>query len=141
MKDDITVDMPIDNVEVEDASIKEIKNRHVQTIRFGEEFETWDTIHKIAYLKKLASSMNQAADMMQTERNAMAVELQAAQNQLENMEENLRIQKAIVFKSITDTNQAKEDYINRIQLLESTVREQNIELEALQTRVALSNIL
>lgn len=135
VKNDITVDSPIDNPinndGDDDSTIKEIKNRRIQMIKFGEEFETWDTAHQIQYLKKLASSMNQAADMMQNERNAIAVERNTAIQQLKNAEENLAIQKSIVFKVITDANTAKDEYITRIQALEYRVKTQETVIETL----------
>ena len=131
---ELITDMPIDDA-VDGDLAKEIKNRRIQMIKFGEDFEKWDDKHKINYLKKLASSMNEAADLMQRERNQMAVKLQIAKDQLANIEKNLEIQKAIVFKSITDTNQAKEEYINRIQMLDSRVKTQDKVIEVLNTKL------
>ena len=131
---ELITDMEIDD-DVDGDLAKEIKNRRIQMIKFGEDFEKWDDKHKINYLKKLASSMNEAADLMQRERNQMAVKLQIAKDQLANIEKNLEIQKAIVFKSITDTNQAKEEYINRIQMLDSRVKTQDKVIEVLNTKL------
>lgn len=131
---DLITDAPIDDV-VDGDLAKEIKNRRIQMIKFGEEFEKWDDKHKIEYLKKLASSMNEAADLMQRERNQLAIKLQTAKDQLKNMESNLDIQKSIVFKSITDTNQAKEDYISQIQLLQARVKAQDGVIDVLNTKL------
>ena len=131
---ELITDMEIDD-DVDGDLAKEIKNRRIQMIKFGDEFEKWNDKHKINYLKKLASSMNEAADLMQRERNQMAVKLQVAKDQLKNVEKNLEIQKAIVFKSITDTNQAKEEYINRIQMLDSRVKTQDKVIEVLNTKL------
>lgn len=113
----------------------EIKQPKLKMIKFGDEFEQWDVAKKIDYLKKLASSMNQAADMMQTERNIIAEEYKVAKAQLENSESNLHIQKAIVMKAITDNNAAKEEYIRRIQELEYRVKTQDGVIESLNEKL------
>ena len=105
-------------------------------IKFGEEFEKWSTTRQMNYLKKLASSMNHAAYVMQQERNALAEEVVLAKEQVVNAETSLAIQKKIVFKSITDTNQAKEDYINRIQVLEGKLRDRESDIDMLQEQLA-----
>lgn len=132
--EDLINDAPIDE-DVDGDLAKEIKNRRIQMIKFGEEFEKWDDKHKIEYLKKLASSMNEAADLMQRERNQLAVKLNVASEQLANMERNLEIQKSIVFKSITDTNAAKEEYITQIQQLQSRVAAQDGVIEELNAKL------
>jgi hypothetical protein len=104
-------------------------------INFGSEFEEWDTVRKIAYLKKLASSMNQAADLMQQERNELAEKLRIAKEQVVNANQNVLIQKSIVIKAITDNNAAKEDFIDRIQELERKVKDQEEVIEIQNTRL------
>jgi hypothetical protein len=108
-------------------------------INFGEEFHKWDDKHKIEFLKKLASSMNHAADIMQQERNKLLEKVDVVQRQLENAEKNLLIQKNIVLKAITDNNKAKDEYIQLIQKLEGTVRDQEKKINQLNALLEKTN--
>jgi predicted nucleic acid-binding Zn-ribbon protein len=125
------------------ADINNVDNENMvpkfRMIKFGDEFEAWDTERKIRYLKKLASSMNQAADSMQQERNALLEKLSVAKTQLENAEKNLAIQKAIVFKSITDTNSDREEYIQTIQLLERKIRDRDATIDDRDATIDMLN--
>lgn len=112
-----------------------IEAPRARMIKFGEEFEAWDDKHKIEFLKKLASSMNHAADIMQQERNKLLVELEIVNKQRENAEKNLSIQKNIVFKAITDNNKAKDEYIATIQKLEEKIRFQNDIINTLNNKL------
>jgi hypothetical protein len=104
-------------------------------INYGEDFEKWDDRRKISYLKKLASSMNHAADVMQNERNAIAAEMVVVKEQSANTETNIGIQKAIVLKVITEGNIQNQNHIERIQKLESTVRGQAETIEDLEIQL------
>lgn len=112
----------IDLGNIEELDFEGIEGPRARMITFGEEFEKWPDHHKIDYLKKFSSSMNHAADIMQTERNKLLVEKAALAEQVSNLETNLGIQKTIVLKAITDNNAAKEDYIRLIQELEGKLR-------------------
>lgn len=109
-------------------------------IKYGEEFEAWPDSRKINYLKKLASSMNHAADLMQQERNEIAEEIKVIKEQMDNAEKNLAIQKGIVLKVITDGNVANQDHINRIQLLERKLREKDETIENLQIELTTQEL-
>jgi hypothetical protein len=104
-------------------------------INYGEDFEKWGDARKISYLKKLASSMNNAADLMQQERNAIAVQMDTVNEQMSNVESNLAIQKNIVLKVITESNEANQNHITRIQELENMVRKQADTIETLEIQL------
>ena len=78
---------------------------------------------------ELASAMNQAAEIMQNERNDMVEKVRVAEELALNAQTALEIQKAIVFTTLTEDNLVKQDMISKIQKLEKTVRDQKKELE------------
>ena len=104
-------------------------------IAFGEEFEAWPDSRKMSYLKKLASSMNHAADLMQQERNAIAEDMKVVKLQLEYAERNLGIQKNIVLTTITQNNLDKQNFIADIQALKAKVVDQENMIAVLNTRL------
>jgi len=93
-------------------------------IKFGDEFNSWPPGKQIEYLKQLASSMNHAADMMQTERNEIRSKLIMAETKLAGAEKALQIQKDVVVRQLTDGNAEQQSMIVRMQALEAKVREQ-----------------
>ena len=98
-------------------------------IDFGQDFEDFDPVRKIIYLKKLSSAMNHATDLIQKERNILldqAVELKAV---AKNADDAVAIQKAIVLKAITDHNIEKQQLIKRLQELESRIKAQDMVIE------------
>jgi putative cell wall-binding protein len=103
----------------------------VPMIRFGTEFEAWEDKRKIEYLKKLASSMNEAARVMQDERNELALTVSSLQQQLLNLEKNLTQVKNIMIKNITDSNESKEQNLGQIMQLQSRVKAQDAVIEQL----------
>jgi hypothetical protein len=127
-----------DGIEVdglEELDFEGIEAPRARMINFGEDFQRFSDRHKIEFLKKLASSMNHAADIMQQERNKALIEIIALKEQLANTENNLKIQRDIVLKTITDNNKAKDDYIKRIQELEETVRARETAIEILNEKL------
>lgn len=117
--------MEYDGIELEelaDLDFEGITAPRARMINFGEDFQKWPDSRKMTYLKKLASSMNHAADIMQQERNKALEEQIRLKEQMDNMESNLVIQKDIVLRTITANNTAKDEYIALIQKLEAEVR-------------------
>lgn len=110
----------MESLPLKDPDAKPVEERqlgmdgHVKMIKFGEDFEKWPDSRKIEYLKKLASAMNQAADGMQTERNALLEDMGLARRQLENAEKALQIQKTIVSNHLTTSNADQQKYLKQI---------------------------
>jgi len=103
--------------------IRRTGNGRAPQIKFGEGFDEWPTGKQISYLKELASSMNNAADKMQTERNEMSGKLALAEDKLANAQNALDIQKTIVMNHITTANIERQSFIAEIQALQARVRE------------------
>jgi hypothetical protein len=101
-------------------------------INWGEDFNNFDDIKKIIYLKKLCSALNHSADLIQKERNQLLVDIKVTKNVAENAEEAVAIQKAIVLKAITDHNMEKQEFANQLQTLERNIKEKDKIIEDLK---------
>jgi hypothetical protein len=104
----------------------------IPRIKFGEEFEARKDADKISYLKDLASSMNHAADLMQKERNVLAVDLKKKTALLENAEKALLIQKAIVSNHLVSGNLQIQELSNQIQDLQMQLKVANQTIEKMK---------
>ena len=104
-------------------------------IRFSDEFHAKPPREQIIYLEKLASSQNEALDLMQKERNQLAVRVTTLEAQLKGAENNLMITKNIMQKNLTDTNTEREDRILRVQQLEKALKEKNVIIENLSNKL------
>ena len=101
-------------------------------IDWGEDFNNFDDIKKIIYLKKLCSALNHATDLIQKERNQLLVDIKVTKSVAENAGEAVAIQKAIVLKAITDHNREKQEFANQLQTLERTIKEKDKIIEDLK---------
>ena len=106
-----------------------------KVLRFGKQFEEWTDQRKIDYLKKLASAMNQAADMMQNERNVLAQKLDQVQRSLQNAETNLHTQKSINANMIGSSNATQQNYIKDLQASQQRVKTQDKVIKELNERL------
>lgn len=103
----------------------------VKMIQFGDEFEEWTNPKKIVYLKRLASTMNQAADILQQERNKLLVEVESLKKQLENAESNVTQHKTIMINAVTQYNDERQNLSREIQELQVRVKAQDKVIEML----------
>ena len=101
-------------------------------INWGEDFNNFDDMKKIIYLKKLCSALNHATDLIQKERNQLLVDIKVINDVAENANSAVAIQKAIVLKAITDHNTEKQEFANQLQALERTIKEKNKIIEDLK---------
>lgn len=100
-------------------------------IKFGPDFLVRSDVEKILYLHKLASSLNQALDLMQKERNALQVQLASASQRLTDAQTALDIQKGVVSTLIATDNGEKQGHIKEIQNLRARIKAQDIAIEQL----------
>ena len=100
-----------------------------RAIAFSEEFEARTNAEKIGYLKKLASSQNEALDLMQKDRDRIAGELATTKALLSNAETALAIQRNVVAGLVTKSNEDGQETANRIHELEDRVRAQDAVIE------------
>ena len=92
------------------------------TITFSQDFFMRPRKDQVDYLIKLASSQNQALDLMQKERDVLAQRVSVAEALAKNADEALLIQKGVVQNLITKTNSDGQDTAQRINELEAQVR-------------------
>ena len=109
---------------VTDKGEKELESNVPQIIH-PPEFENLDPQRKVVYLKKLSSSLNDALDKMQKERNEGLEIITKQQENLENIEKALEINKDIMRKNITDSNEQNSKHIKTIQELQQRVKTQD----------------
>ena len=102
------------------------KGGKINAINFGADSENsgwnvWDTERRLLYAMELASAMNQAADMMQKERNELLEKVETLEKQLVNSEEALQISKTIMTNTIIQSNEKHESYLDDIQKLQKEI--------------------
>jgi len=100
----------------------------VKMISWGKDYKSWTTDKKLEFAEALASAMNEAAEVMQNERNIALEEAVRLQKQLETSQEGADIIRNTNIKAITDFNSEKQLMAKRIKDLESQVRKLEIEL-------------
>ena len=99
----------------------------IHPIKWGAENEMegwniWDIEHKLEFAMELASAMNQAADVLQQERNELLSKVATAEKLVENADKQVEIQKQIVFNNITQSNEQQQQYVEQIQRLQDRVK-------------------
>jgi hypothetical protein len=91
---------------------------------------SWDIERKFNIACDLASSMNQAADLLQQERAELFEKLDMAQLKLEAAENLSAIDKATLVDCITKNNTESQEAGITIQKLQARVKQQDALLEA-----------
>lgn len=117
-------------IKVKDLNLPEAPALAPQ-IDFGKDFDDFDTMQKILYLKKLCSALNHATDLIQKERNEALEEIERLKKAVDYADEAIAIQKSIVLKAITDHNAEKQKLIKTVQELETRVKAQDEVIERL----------
>ena len=90
-------------------------------LKLTEKFNNMLDEEKVDYLKILASSMNDALENIQNERNALLHELKVTKNELANAKILIDNQKKLITQTILDINEDKDSYIKRIRELERMI--------------------
>lgn len=138
------MEKPMDDIEeinnLELGELPELKKLDVtipklKMIKFGEEFEQWDKPKQIRYLKRLASSMNQAADILQTERNALLVQIDGLKSQLEYAQINVTQNKTIMLNALNQYNAERQELITQIQELQTRIKAQDVAIDILNKKL------
>jgi hypothetical protein len=90
---------------IEVADIKYVAARE---INWGADFEDLEERSKIIYLKKFSASMNQAADLIQKERDGLLNDIDVMRKMLESAEQATQAQRMVMITSITNHNLAMQ---------------------------------
>jgi uncharacterized coiled-coil DUF342 family protein len=105
--------------------------RRPPKIQWGMIYKTrWSKDEKIAYLEKLAATMNQAAAKIQAERDELGRLCELKEQQLLKLAEAVRQNNAMLQQEITEMNAQRQDYNEDIARL-------NTELRALKRSIAV----
>lgn len=101
-------------------------------LKFNDSFHDRTSQEQISYLKNLASSQNQALDLMQNERNKLAERVIVLEAQLVNVDEKVSIQKKTLVDAITTNNENEQKLAIRIQELETISKQQKSVIKQLR---------
>lgn len=121
-------------IEIEELNLPKDPGRAPQ-INWGKDFEDFDSVKKIIYLKKLCSALNHATDLIQNERNQLLKDAKVLNQLVENADNAVAIQKSIVLKAITDHNAEKQELIRVVKELETKVRDLTIQNTSLNSQL------
>jgi len=99
-------------------------------IQWGEEFQAWPVAERLAYAMELASAMNQAADVIQEERNALMAEAIQLREAADNANQLAQTHRGLATKMILESNQQRQAHAaaigeasNRVAALEQELRD------------------
>lgn len=90
----------------------------VKMIAWGKEYSNWDPNKKVEFTEALASSLNEALELMQNERNIAMEEVLKLQKFLEETNKVATILRETNINAITQFNKEKQDMIKTIRELE-----------------------
>jgi len=102
-------------------------------LQFSEKFDEKPVPERIAYLKKVASAMNDAADIMQKERDELAQQLAEVKASLAHAETNLGIQKTLLMQTITEHNAERQVEAETIEKLRYRIKKQDEVIDKLNS--------
>lgn len=94
------------------------KGGKIKMISWGKDYKSWDNERKVEYLEALASSLNDACDRMQQERNKLLTKVLELKSIAEVGDRAFQTQKNININAITGFNAEKQQLIKRIRELE-----------------------
>ncbi len=102
---------------------EEIVVKNPPKISWGKKYQMKTDAEKISYLEKLASSMNNAAFLIQNERNDLLELLSTKDRQVTIMAANLDANNNMIQQQVTKMNAEKQEYFKTIAALNTKVRE------------------
>ena len=100
-----------------------VMTRRPPRIKWGELYKSWKPERKIEYLEKFAASMNNAADLLQHERNELNVLCEKKEKQIEAMKVAIDQNNAMIQSEITKMNAERQEYNKAIAERNQRIRE------------------
>lgn len=88
---------------------------------------------KIAYLTKLANTMNHAAALLQAERDEFARLCELKEGQLQKQKDAVERNNEMLQQEVTHMNEQRQQYHKNIQRLNGRIRALQIEVETLKS--------
>jgi chromosome segregation ATPase len=98
-------------------------SRRPPKIAWGAGYKAMTDPEKIAYLEKLAYTMNHAASLVQDERNELNRLCEQKEKQLLQMSRNLQANNEMIQSEITKLNEQRQEYNSNIMALNRQLRE------------------
>ena len=95
-------------------------------------WESWEVERKLAYAMELASAMNQAADVLQKERNQLLTEIKIAKQAAENAESSMRTIKSIMTNQMLSGNETIQTLSLQIQELQAELAKRDATIFSLK---------
>ncbi len=92
-------------------------------IRWGEEYKSWPVERRLSYAERLASSMNHAADLLQTERNKLLEVVKRQEEQLKQATEKYVEQGQVMHRELGAQDAEKQQLYAQIVELTAKVKE------------------
>jgi len=83
-------------------------------ISWGREFESWPERMQLSYAKRLASTMNHAADILQGERNALIEVCERQERQIVSLREQLEHQNSMTHAQLQRVGAEKQPLYQQI---------------------------
>jgi DNA repair exonuclease SbcCD ATPase subunit len=105
------------------------KGGAVKMISWGKDYKLWDVTKKLEYAEALASSMNEACELIQNERNEYSKKNESLLAMLEQAEKEMHTIKNTNRIVITASNEEKQGLIKTIRELESKLIDAENQLE------------
>lgn len=96
-----------------------------------EGWNTWTERKQLAYAKELASAMNQAAAMLQDERDALLVRVRVAEEQAATSADQTTIFKSTLTEAVTVHNASRQSDAKIITELQHRVKAQDALIEGM----------
>ncbi len=97
--------------------------RRPPKIQWGRLYQGQDDSEKIAYLEKLAASMNHAASLVQSQRDELAELCSNKELQLESLTEAMRMNNEILQSQVTQMNEQRQGFNSEVARLNKIIRE------------------
>jgi hypothetical protein len=120
-------DIAMEETDYVSPDFKKLEDRLVSKnpprIKWGAKYLEWDDKRKIQYLEKLASSMNQAAFIVQGERNQLNEICELKEEQLNKMTEAVRANNMMLQQEVTKMNEQRQSYNKHVSGLNAKIRE------------------
>lgn len=92
-------------------------------IKWGVDFESWGEDRQIEYLKKLAATMNNAADLIQTERNGLLSKCATQEAQIIGLQRQNQEMQKNMHDVIIQTNEERQMFNQKVAELNASIKD------------------
>ncbi len=100
-------------------------------IKWGDEYRSWPIEKRLDYAERLAASMNNAASVLQDERNNLLEVARSQEKQLEQAKVTAHQSTQIMHQQIAQTAAEKQQLYNQIVQLQSELKQSRIRIKEL----------